>query len=78
MISRQSLIALAVALVLGALAVYLANVFLTNTEMKAAKASEGISLPDSNRWKFERSYSQRRAISACEILAAASQSDNLL
>jgi pilus assembly protein CpaB len=41
MLSRQSLIALGVALVLGVLAVYLANVFLTNTEMRAAKATAG-------------------------------------
>jgi pilus assembly protein CpaB len=41
MLSRQSLIALGIALVFGALAVYLANVFLTNTEMRAAKATAG-------------------------------------
>src|SRR4030095_5555714 len=39
--SRQSLIALGIALVLGVLAVYLANVFLTNTEDRAAKATVG-------------------------------------
>ena len=41
MISRQSLIALGVALVLGVLAVYLANIFLTNTEQRAAQATAG-------------------------------------
>jgi pilus assembly protein CpaB len=41
MISRQSLIALGVALLLGVLAVYLANVFLTNTEERAAQATAG-------------------------------------
>ena len=41
MISRQSLIALCAALFLGVVAVYLANIFLTNTEEKAARASAG-------------------------------------
>lgn len=41
MFSRQSLIALGVALVLGVLAVYLANIFLTNTEERAARATVG-------------------------------------
>ena len=41
MISRQSMIALGIALVLGILAVYLANIFLTNTEQRAAKAAVG-------------------------------------
>ena len=41
MISRQSLIALGAALILGVLAVYLANVFLTNTEERAARATAG-------------------------------------
>jgi pilus assembly protein CpaB len=41
MIGRQSLIALGVALVLGILAVYLANVFLSNTEERAARATAG-------------------------------------
>ena len=41
MISRQSMIALGIALVLGVLAVYLANIFLTNTEQRAAKAAVG-------------------------------------
>jgi pilus assembly protein CpaB len=41
MISRQSLIALGAALVLGVLAVYLANIFLTNTEQRAARATAG-------------------------------------
>lgn len=41
MISRQSLIALGVALTLGVLAVYLANIFLTNTEERAAQATAG-------------------------------------
>ena len=41
MISRQSMIALGFALVLGVLAVYLANVFLTNNEERAAKATAG-------------------------------------
>ena len=41
MISRQSLIALGVALALGVLAVYLANIFLTNTEERAARATAG-------------------------------------
>lgn len=40
MIKRQSLIALGIALVLGLLAVYLANVFLTRTERRADSASE--------------------------------------
>ena len=41
MISRQSLIALGAALFLGVVAVYLANIFLTNTEQRAARASAG-------------------------------------
>ena len=41
MLSRQSIIALGVALVLGVLAVYLANIFLTNTEERAARATAG-------------------------------------
>lgn len=41
MINRQSLIALAVALLLGVFAVYLANVFLTNKEASAEKALAG-------------------------------------
>ena len=41
MINRQSLIALGVAVLLGVLAVYLANIFLSNTEKKAAQASAG-------------------------------------
>ena len=42
MIKRQSLIALGVALVLGLIAVYLANVFLTNTEQRAKVAEVGM------------------------------------
>ncbi len=41
MIRRQSLIALGIALVLGLFAVYLANVFLSSTEKKAAQANVG-------------------------------------
>ena len=41
MISRQSLIALGVALTLGVLAVYLANIFLTSNEQRAAQATAG-------------------------------------
>jgi pilus assembly protein CpaB len=41
MIRRQSLIALGIALVLGLLAVYLANVFLTQTEQRAETATAG-------------------------------------
>lgn len=41
MLRRQSLIALGVALVLGLLAVYFANVFLTQTEQRAQVASAG-------------------------------------
>jgi pilus assembly protein CpaB len=41
MISRQSLIALAVALTLGVIAVYLANIFLTNNAERAARATAG-------------------------------------
>ena len=41
MISRQSLIALGVALTLGVLAVYLVNIFLSNTEERAAQATAG-------------------------------------
>ena len=42
MIRRQSLIALGVALVLGLIAVYLANIFLTNTEQRAEQATVGM------------------------------------
>ena len=41
MIKRQSLIALGIALLLGVIAVYLANVFLTNTEAAKAEATAG-------------------------------------
>jgi transcriptional regulator with XRE-family HTH domain len=41
--------------------------------MRAANESDGIRLPFNTRWKLLRSYSQRRAISACDILAAFSQ-----
>ena len=41
MLSRQSLIALGVALFLGLIAVYLTNIFLTSTEEKAAEATVG-------------------------------------
>ena len=42
MIKRQSLIALAVAIILGLVAVYLVNVFLTNTEERAKVAEVGM------------------------------------
>lgn len=41
MIQRQSLVALSVALLLGAVAVYLANVFLTKSEERTAEATAG-------------------------------------
>jgi pilus assembly protein CpaB len=41
MIQRQSLIALGVALLLGAIAVYLANIFLTSNEQRAEQAAVG-------------------------------------
>src|SRR3954447_15681365 len=41
MINRQSLIALAVAILLGAVAVFLANAYLTNNEQKTQKALAG-------------------------------------
>ena len=41
MLNRQSLIALGVALILGVLAVYLANVFITNKEKRAEQALAG-------------------------------------
>src|SRR5690349_17706047 len=41
MIKRQSLIALGIALLLGVIAVYLANIFLTNTEAAKAEATAG-------------------------------------
>jgi pilus assembly protein CpaB len=41
MLRRQSMIALGIAIVLGLLAVYFANVFLSRTEQKAEKASAG-------------------------------------
>ena len=43
MMRRQTLIALAIAVVLGLFAVYLANAFLTKTEQKAAITPQGLS-----------------------------------
>ena len=41
MMRRQSLIAIGIALVLGLVAVYLANIFLTSTEQRADAADVG-------------------------------------
>ena len=42
MMRRQTLIALGIALALGLFAVYLANIFLTQTEQKAAVTPQGM------------------------------------
>ena len=40
--------------------------------MRAANTSDGFMVPFTILWKFERSYSTRRASSACETFAASS------